>query len=385
MSLIADLHLDLAWDALFWNRDLTKPAEEVRRQEDREPPQVADDLTTGVCTVTFPQLRRGHVGIMFSTIMSRTEPRGKLRRDGMRTQEQAIAMGRGHLSYYQTMAKRGQIKPVRGPADLDDAVSAWHSPNDATPIYHVLSMESADPIADPDDVSFWWDAGLRVVGPAHFGHNTYIHGTGTEGGLKPPARDLYAAMRDAGMVLDITHMADQAVWESFDIWDGPIMASHCVCRSIVPGQRHLTDDMIRELIRRGGVIGLVFCQYFMDPDIRWETRPARFEWKSKLGMEGLIPHVEKIADLAGGSTANIAIGTDMDGGFGAELTPTDVDTIADLQDFANVLKGAGYDDDQIEGIFHANAVRFLHRAWGDRISPHQNERAPQANRQRRET
>ena len=363
MPLIVDLHLDLAWDALFWNRDLTKSAHDVRRQEDSEHTQVADDLTTGVCTVTFPQMRRGCVGIMLSTIMSRTEPRGKLRRDGMRTQEQAIAVGRGHLTYYQIMAQRGQIKSVRSAADLDEAVSAWRQPNDDTPIYHVLSMESADPIADPDDVSFWWDAGLRVVGPAHFGHNTYIHGTGTEGGLKPPAKDLYSAMRAAGMVLDITHMADQAVWESFDLWDGPIMASHCVSRSIVPGQRHLTDDMIRELVRRDGVIGLVFCQYFMDPDIRWEARPEQFKWKSRFGMEGLIPHVEKIADLAGGSTANIAIGTDMDGGFGAELTPTDVDTIADLQGFADVLKGAGYDDEQIEGIFHANAVRFLCSAW----------------------
>ena len=99
-------------------------------------------------------------------------------------------------------------------------------------------MESADPIEDPDDVAFWWDAGLRVVGPAHFGDNTYIHGTGTEGGLKAPAADLYRAMREAGMILDITHMADQAVWESFKLWDGPVMASHCTCRALVPGQRH---------------------------------------------------------------------------------------------------------------------------------------------------
>jgi len=158
-------------------------------------------------------------------------------------------------------------------------------------------MESADPIIDADDVARWWDVGLRVVGPAHFGHNTYIHGTFTEGGLKPPAKPLYEAMRQAGMILDITHMADQAVWESFELWDGPIMASHCTCHSIVPGQRHLTDDMIGELIRRDGIIGLVVCQFFIDPDIQWETRPARHSWDSKYGMEGLLPHVERIADL----------------------------------------------------------------------------------------
>ena len=362
--LIVDLHLDLAWDALYWNRDLTRTAAEVRQQEEQDIPQVAEGFDTGICTVTFPEMRRGSVGLMLSTIMSRIEPRYlESRRDGMRTQEQAIGIGRGHLAYYQAMTRRGEIKPVRNVADLDEAVAAWRAPNDQTPIYHILSMESADPIANPDDVGFWWDAGLRVVGPAHFGHNTYIHGTFTEGGLKPPARPLYQAMREAGMILDITHMADQAVWESFDAGDGPVLASHCTCRSIVPGQRHLTDDMIREVIGRDGIIGLVFCQFFIDPDIQWETRPPRHEWDSKYGMEGLLPHIEHIADLAGGSLDNIAIGTDMDGGFGAEVTPTDVNTIADLQGFADVLRGAGISDSDITGILHGNALRMFRRAW----------------------
>ena len=90
--LIIDLHLDLAWDALFWNRDLTLTAHEVRAQEEaEETPQVADDITVGKCTVTFPEMRKGSVGIMLSTIMSRIEPRNPRRRDGMRTQEQAMA------------------------------------------------------------------------------------------------------------------------------------------------------------------------------------------------------------------------------------------------------------------------------------------------------
>ena len=362
--LIIDLHLDLAWDALFWNRDLTLTAHEVRRQEENDVPQVADDYDNGLCTVTFPEMRRGSVGIMLSTIMSRIEERYRdSRRDGMRSQEQAMAMGRGHLAYYQAMARRGDIKPVRGLDDLNEAVEVWQNPTDRTPIYHILSMESADPIANPDDVAFWWDAGLRVVGPAHFGDNTYIHGTFTEGGLKPAARPLYKAMREAGMILDITHMADQAVWESLELWDGPVLASHCTCRSIVKGQRHLTDDMIREVIRRDGIIGLVFCQFFIDPDLVWENLPERKSWESRYGMDGLIPHIENIANLAGGSLNNIAIGTDMDGGFGAELTPTDVDTIADLQGFSGVLRKAGIPEEDINGILRGNALRFFRRAW----------------------
>ena len=233
-TLIIDLHLDLAWDALFWNRDLTLTAQQVRQQEESEPAQVAENYTCGTCTVTFPELKRGGVGILLSTIMSRIQPRRRRRmRDGMRTQEQAMAVGRGHLAYYLTMTRRGHIKSVRSLADLEEGARAWQNPRPDTPIYHILSMESADPIEDPDDVAFWWDAGLRVVGPAHFGHNIFIHGTGTEGGLKPPAAGLYGAMREAGMVLDITHMADQAVWESpADLgWAHPgiplCLALHC--------------------------------------------------------------------------------------------------------------------------------------------------------------
>ena len=366
---VIDLHLDLAWDALFWNRDLMLDISTMRELEEAGPPQIAPDASTGICTVTFPELRRGRVGLVLSTIMSRIQQRDGRMRDGMRTQEQAMAIGRGHLAYYQTMSKRGYFKPVLDLDDLDEAAATWSDPTGpataTAPIYHILSMESADPIEDPDDVPFWWDAGLRVVGPAHFGDNTYIHGTGTEGGLKPPAADLFRAMREAGMILDITHMADQAVWESFELWDGPVMASHCTCRALVPGQRHLHDDMIKELIRRGGVIGMVFCQYFIDPDIDWENRrsPGEDGWKAKYGMDALIPHVERIGDLAGGSTANIAIGTDMDGGFGAERTPTDVDTIADVGGFGRVLRNAGYRQEDAEAILHGNALRFFRAAW----------------------
>jgi membrane dipeptidase len=361
--LIVDLHLDLAWNALFWNRNLSLSAQEVRHQETDEDREVASGYGAGRCTVTFPELRRGNVGIVLSTIMSRIDARNHFMRDGMRTQEQAIAIGRGHLAYYEAMTRKGEMKPIRTCADLQQAVDVWKTPTATTPIYYILSMESADPIMDPEDVQFWWDAGLRVVGPAHFGHNTYIHGTNSVGGLKSPAKALFKAMREAGMILDITHMADVAVWESFDLWDGPIMATHCVSRSIVRGQRHLTDDMIRELIRRKGVIGLVFCQWFLDPDIVWEEKPPARSCERRHGMKSLIPHIEHIASLAGGSIENIAVGTDLDGGFGAELAPRDLDTIADLRGFIQVLRDAGYSELTIDAILHGNVLRFLSNVW----------------------
>lgn len=121
--------------------------------------------------------------------------------------------------------------------------------------------------------------------------------------------------------------------------------------------------MIQEIISRDGIIGLVFSQSFIDPDIEWEEQPDFRIWKSKYDMRGLIPHIEHIADMAGGSTKNIAIGTDMDGGFGAEATPTDVDTIADLQGFGPVLEEAGFSSDDITGILHGNALQLFRKTW----------------------
>jgi membrane dipeptidase len=170
-------------------------------------------------------------------------------------------------------------------------------------------------------------------------------------------------MQESGMILDISHFTDEALWEAFDIWEGPIMASHCVCRSLVQGQRHLTDEMIQELIRRGGIIGLVFCQYFIEPEINWQKLPRREAFTPKRTMRDLVPHVEHIGNLAGGSLENIAIGSDLDGGFGKELAPLDLDTVADLVKFGQVLEDCGYSNDEADGILSGNAVRFFRESW----------------------
>jgi len=220
MPLILDSHLDLAFNALQINRDLTQPAAMVRTHD---PVAVMDAY--GSCTTTFPELRKGHIGIVFGTVMTRLDPHDRWTRTGMYTQGQCYAVGRGHAAYYQALEKQGLLRLIRTAKDLDETVAAWETPRADTPIGLVLAMESADPILGPDNVQEWYDLGLRVVSISHYGTSAYSHGTGTEGGLLPAAKPLLDAFRSAGIIVDMTHLTDQAHWELLEIYDGPVCAS----------------------------------------------------------------------------------------------------------------------------------------------------------------
>src|SRR5207253_8294789 len=148
--------------------------------------------------------------------------------------------------------------------------------NSATrPLVFILSMEGADSILRPDQVEEWYNAGLRIVGPAHYGVSPYAHGTGTEGGLFEPGPALLREMQRVGMILDVTHLSDQCFDEALDIYGGPVLASHHNCRALVPDQRQLTDDQIKRLLSRGAVIGTALDTWMLYPG--WERGKTTIE------------------------------------------------------------------------------------------------------------
>ena len=351
--LIVDSHLDLAFSALQLNRDLTQPAATVRTYDSHSTLH-----SFGSCTVTLPELHRGHVGIVFGTVMSRVDPNDRWTGTGMFCQAQCYAIGRGHLAYYEALARAGAINFIRTRQDLDHSVTSWSSPTAETPIGLVLAMESADPILNPDAVSQWHDWGLRMVGIAHYGKNTYSHGTSTEGGLLPPARPLLQALGKSGIAVDMTHLTDQAFWEVLDIHGGLVAASHHNCRSLVPGQRQLTDAMIKAIAERNGVIGTSLDAWMLDPHWRRET-PA-CDQQTQATLESVANHMDHIAQLTG-SIHHCGIGSDLDGGFGTEQAPSDLNTIADLQKLSTILSRRGYNQADMRAVLSQNWIDFLHR------------------------
>jgi membrane dipeptidase len=354
--LVFDAHLDLAWNALDWNRDLRRPVAEIRRAEEG-----LAGKGRGLGTVAFPELRRGKVAVCIATLLARLfRPDAIPAIQRYSSMPAAYAAAHGQLAYYQALEQQGLLRWIKDAPALEAHVGDWEANEDnaALPLGFILSMEGADPVLSPEQVDEWWQAGLRIIGPAHYGVSPYAHGTGTEGGLLPPGKPLLRAMERVGMILDVTHLSDQCFDEALEVYGGPVLASHHNCRGLVPGQRQLTDEQIKRLIVRGAVIGAAFDSWMLYPGwVRGETSPE------VVGLEAVADHIDRVCQLAG-NPRHAALGTDLDGGFGKEQTPRDLDTIADLQCLPELLGRRGYDREAVEGIMYKNWVRFFRKAWG---------------------
>jgi membrane dipeptidase len=166
-------------------------------------------------------------------------------------------------------------------------------------------------------------------------------------------------MMQLGIVLDVTHLTDESFWEALEIFDGPVWASHNNCRALVPHQRQFSDEQIKALIERDAVIGMAFDAWMMHPGwVRGVTTPAG----AGLNILRIVDHVDHICQLAG-NCRNVGIGSDLDGGYGHEQTPYDLNSIADLQSLSGHLAGRGYGPHDVAAIFHGNWVRRLNEIW----------------------
>jgi membrane dipeptidase len=350
-----DAHLDLAWNAIDWNRDLLKTVPEIRASE-----AGIQEKSRGQNTVAFPELRRGRVIVFIATLLARlVRPTQNPSFQRYSSMPAAYAAAHAQLAYYRALAERGVLSWIKDARSLRGHVESWQrSPESPTlPLGFILSMEGADPILEPEQVDEWWHAGLRIVGPAHYGVSPYAHGTGTDGGLFPAGRHLLRNMERVGMILDVTHLSDESFDEALDVFTGPVLASHHNCRALVPGQRQLTDEQIERLVGRGAVIGSALdCWMLHQGWVRGESDPRL------VSLVRVVDHIDRVCQLAG-NARHAALGTDLDGGFGREQSPHDLDTIADLQTIPEMLRRRGYSEADVEGIVFGNWQRFFEMAW----------------------
>jgi membrane dipeptidase len=351
--LLVDGHLDLSMNALEWNRDLTRPLEEVRRRETGQTDK--KDRSRNVCTLD--EMRRGEIGLCIATQIARYVAEGN-NLPGWHSPEIAWAMTQGQLAWYNAMEKRGQLVQIRDRAGLKQHLELWNSTSSRSepkPIGYVLSLEGADSIVDLSYLETAFAGGLRALGPAHYGPGRYSPGTGAAGGLTPAGRELVKEMRRLHIILDVTHLTDEAFWEALELYDGPVWASHNNCRELVPHQRQFNDDQIKELIRRDAIIGAAFDAWMMVPGwVRGQSTPQGTGCK----IETSVDHIDHICQLAG-TSRHCAIGSDLDGGYGTEQTPLDLNSIADLQNLTSILAHRGYSEPDIAGIMHGNWIRKL--------------------------
>ena len=316
-----DAHLDLAYLAVN-GRDLA----------------TADD---DVC-VTLPALRDAGADIVFGTIFTEPDGRGRAP-ESYRSADDldgAADAGKRQLAVYEDLIEHGEIRAV---TRRDDCTP------DGGPLGLLLLMEGADPIRDPDDAAWWHARGLRMVGLTWARGTRYAGGNATTDGLTDLGRELVSALDALGIVHDASHLSDRAFTDLVEHAKGPIVATHSNCRVLLnDDQRHLRADQIRAIDERDGVVGLNLYTRFLARD-----RPST--------IDDCVRHVEHVTDVMG-HRRGVGLGSDMDGGFGAEDLPTDLQRPRHLSRLADALARRGWSDEDINGFRCENWRRFLKRA-----------------------
>lgn len=353
---IIDAHLDLSMNALEWNRDLTRPVAEINQREEG----MADKPDRAKAVVSLPELRRGNIGLVVATQIGRyVAPNNHL--PGWHSPEQAWAQTQGQLAWYKAMEDAKQMTQVNDLQSLDKHLAVWCNgkANDDKPIGYILSLEGADSIVDISYLEGAYQDGLRALGPAHYGPGRYANGTDATGKMGANGIALLREMERLNIILDATHLCDDAFWQALDTFNGHVWASHNNCRALVNHNRQYSDEMIKALISRGAVIGAALDAWMMVPNwIRGQSTPKGMN----CNLEVMIDHIDHICQIAGNSL-HVGMGTDLDGAFGREQSPYDLETIAGMQKVPALLEKRGYSGTDIENMMHGNWLRFLRNAW----------------------
>jgi len=340
-----DGHLDLAWNALEFGRDPRRSAHQTRLAE--EGTHIPDYI--GQCTTGFPDWTASGFGLLFvTTFVMPSDQAYPGSRFVYSNPEEAALLGLQVRQYYHTLVEADPaLKLIQTRQDLVDLKAERSSGRNTIGL--LMLMEGAEPLRDPGELPDWYAAGLRIVGPAW--HATrYAGGTGSPGPLTDLGFRLLDEMATLNMVLDLSHISEEAFYQAVDAYPGPVIASHSNPRTFLPGDRGLSDDMLDQIINRSGVIGVSLYNAHLQPGWRrGDPRPPL-----SLVAE-VIDHIVQRS----GSTRHVALGSDMDGGFGLDSIPAELDTCADVGNITGLLEQRGYTPFDIRAIMMGNWLRII--------------------------
>lgn len=346
---IVDAHQDLAYNAIRYNRDLRLPLATLRERERKAPAE-------GVPTVSIPSLLEGRIGLLFSTLFSMPAQRNLFMPENQRlvyeNADQAYEVALAQVDYYRRLADEDeQIRLVRNLRELGEVVASHENGGDRL-LGLVLLMEGADPVRDPAELEEWYERGVRLIGPA-WDDTRYAGGAWREGGgFTREGFALMEGMADLGFILDITHLSDKAAFEALDRYEGPIVATHSNARALVPGMRHISDELIQALAERDGVVGVVIMNRFLKAGL------TRSDPKEAVTIADMVAHIDHVCQLLG-DASHVGIGSDLDGGFGRDDIPAEMDSAADLNKLIPALTERGYSDEDVAAIMGGNWLRKL--------------------------
>jgi len=356
IPLIIDSHEDLAWNMLTFGRDYTLSAAETRQREQGG----LTPLHNGDTLLGWPEYQTGRVAVVFSTLFNAPARRRLGEWDALcyTTFDEAHSLYRAQLEAYHRLAGEhpDMFRLVQTRSDLQAVLEHWQrTDTDEHPVGLVVLMENAEGVRHPAELEEWWEGGVRIIGPAWAG-TRYCGGTREPGPLTADGHALLKRMAEIGFVLDLSHMDAQAALQALDSYPRQVIASHGNALALLPGSdsnRHLPDDVLRRLIERGGVIGLVPLNAFLKAG--WHKSDGR----EAVSVDLLVAQIDYICQMAG-DARHAGLGSDFDGGFGLQSVPSELDSIAGLQILAPRLTQKGYTEANIAAIFSQNWLGILH-------------------------
>lgn len=358
MPRIIDAHQDIAYNMYSFGRDYRQSAAATRA---REAGTRIPELQNGQSTLGWPEYQQAQLAVIFATlfVLPRKYKTNESERVDFATLEEAYLLTRAQMDIYNRLADESpdQFTLVKDLPGLKKVLNAWEAdPTGTHPVGLVLSMEGAEGVSGPAELEEWWEEGLRLIGPVWAG-TRYCGGTNEGGRFTSEGLRLLENMANLGYTLDIAHMKEEPALQALDRYSGAIIASHANARALLkedPTQRHLTDTVIRSLVERDGVIGVVPFNRFLLSG--WKNTDPR----EQVTLEMVVDHIDHICQIAG-DALHVGLGTDYDGGFGWPAIPLELNTIADLPKLAQPLTTRGYSPEEIEAIFSGNWQRLLER------------------------
>jgi membrane dipeptidase len=345
---VFDAHLDLALNGVDWNRDLRQSVDDIRAQESTLEMTEKGRQNN---TLSLPELRTSKVAVCLTTLLARLEQ--PINHDfGWTSPHTCYAMAHAHLAYYRALEQDGYLTMLRTASQLQQHFDAYQAAPETTPLGFILTMEGADPVLNPKTIFEFHEAGLRALGLTHYGTNRYGGGTRSQVGLSLDAIELLKHCESLGITIDVTHLSDEAFWQVAKHFKGRIHASHQNARGICNWQRQFSDDQIRLVIERDGVLGVSLDVIMLqDGFVRGKTKPTAT-------LERAVDQIDYVCQLAG-SMRHVGIGSDLDGGYGNEQTPADLNRYRDIQSFTQIMQRRGYPNADIASFFHGNWLRFF--------------------------
>ncbi|MBO0719599.1 MAG: dipeptidase [Blastocatellia bacterium] len=205
--------------------------------------------------------------------------------------------------------------------------------------------------------------GVRYMTLTHTNTNNWAD---SAGGIGAPAKKLHGGLSDfgkevvremnrLGMMVDISHVSDDTFWNCIEVSQAPIIASHSACRSLTNVSRNMSDDMLRALAKKGGVVMINFFNGFINTEYAKPGMPAPAKPAHSATLAMLMEHFDHAIKVAG--IDHVGIGSDFDGVEG--LLPQGMDDISRLPTITYELLKRGYSDEEVKKVLGGNLLRTM--------------------------